>query len=79
VSAGAPIAEARRCASRHGAGLIGRKAIPRVASQRIDYLVGALTAYRDGTRRGADTNMTAAVRGLSDADLRERAHYAAAR
>ena len=78
VEAGASIADSRRCASCHGAELTGREAIPRVAKQRIDYLTGALTAYRDGTRRSADTNMTAAVRGLSDEDLTALAHYAAA-
>jgi cytochrome c553 len=78
VEAGAAIAEARRCASCHGQGLTGREAIPRVADQRIDYLTLALIAYRDGTRRGADTTMTAAVHGLSDADLTALAHYGAA-
>ncbi|SDZ92031.1 c-type cytochrome [Rubrimonas cliftonensis] len=78
VADGAALAEARRCASCHGAGLTGREAIPRLARQRVDYLRHALIAYRDETRRGADTTMTAAVHGLSDGDLDALAHYAAA-
>lgn len=68
-----------RCASCHGPALHGREAVPRIAGQRVDYLLYALKTYRDGARRSADTTMTAAVRGLSDADLEALAHYAAAK
>lgn len=79
VAAGEDISASRRCTSCHGQGLAGQEAIPRLAKQRIDYLVAALHAYRDGKRRSADTNMTVAVRGLSDDDLVALAHYASSR
>jgi cytochrome c553 len=38
-----------------------------------------MKSYLDDTRTGADTAMTAAIVGLSDADLTALAHYAASR
>jgi len=73
------LASARRCTSCHGPALHGREAIPRLAGQRADYLLKALKSYRDGTRRSADTTMTAAVRGLSDDDLASLAQYASSK
>ena len=63
----------------HGADLAGQDQIPRIGKQRIDYLTKALKEFRDGTRPGADTIMSGAVAGLSDADLAALAHYAASR
>jgi cytochrome c553 len=51
--------------------------MPRVASQRIDYLIEVLKSYRDHPRPGADTAMSVQVSGASDADLVAFAHYAA--
>jgi cytochrome c553 len=51
--------------------------LPRLAGQREDYLVHALTQYRDGTRRGSDTNMNAVMYGVSDAEIAALAHYLA--
>ena len=53
--------------------------MPRIAKQRIDYLFAALKAYRDDTRTGADTSMSAMIFGLSDADLEALAHYVGSR
>ena len=53
--------------------------MPRLARQRADYLIHALKGYRDSTRTGADTLMSASVAGLPDADLAALAHYAASR
>jgi cytochrome c553 len=77
VRRGAVLAEAKRCRSCHAPGLIGQDQIPRLAKQRIDYLISSMQSYRDGTRTGADTAMGAPVAGLSDADLAALAHYAA--
>ncbi|HXF52545.1 MAG TPA: c-type cytochrome [Hyphomicrobiaceae bacterium] len=76
---GAELASRLRCASCHGPSLSGQEQMPRIAGQRIDYMIEALKAYRDNTRSGADTLMSAAVYGLSDAELRALAHYAASR
>jgi cytochrome c553 len=79
VERGAALDERRRCHSCHGADLAGQDQIPRLAKQRVDYLFQALKEFRDGARRGADTLMSVAVAGLSDADLEALAHYTASR
>jgi cytochrome c553 len=76
---GAELAQRLRCGSCHLPTLAGQEQMPRLAKQRIDYLVEALKAYRDNTRSGADSIMSAAVHGVSDADLAALAHYAASR
>jgi cytochrome c553 len=79
VKRGGELAETKRCVSCHGPTLGGQEQVPRIAKQRVDYLILAMKAFRDGTRTGADTIMGAPVAGLSDADLAALAHYAAAR
>ncbi len=74
---GAEISTARRCGSCHLPSLAGQEQMPRVARQRIDYLVETLKSYRDSPRPGADTAMSAAIVGASDADIAALAHYAA--
>ena len=79
VRRGAETAAQRRCSSCHLPTLAGQDQMPRLAGQRIDYMTEALKAYRDDKRTGADTAMTAAILGLSDADLAALAHYGASR
>jgi cytochrome c553 len=79
VKRGEQIAAERRCGSCHLPTLAGQEQIPRIARQRIDYLIKSLKEFRDGTRLGADTNMSVPVAGLSDADLAALAHYVASR
>jgi cytochrome c553 len=79
VSRGAALAEPMRCASCHLPTLEGQDQMPRLAKQRLDYLVHALKQFRDNTRSGADTLMSNVVIGVSDADLLALAHYAASR
>jgi cytochrome c553 len=76
---GAAIADTRRCASCHLPSLAGQDQIPRLARQRIDYLIPTLKSYRDNPRPGADTAMSAAIVAASDADITALAHYAASR
>jgi cytochrome c553 len=79
VKRGAEVAKDRRCGSCHGPALAGQDQIPRVAKQRVDYLIKSLTEFRSGNRPGSDTIMSVAVAGLSDADLAALAHFAASR
>jgi cytochrome c553 len=74
---GQGIAARQRCGSCHLPTLAGQEQMPRVARQRIDYLVEALKSYRDNPRPGADTAMSEPVGGLRDTDLTALAHYAA--
>lgn len=76
---GEQVAATRHCASCHRPDFSGQEQMPRIAKQRIDYMIDALKAYRDNTRSGADTAMSAAVYGLSDGELEALAHYAASR
>jgi cytochrome c553 len=77
VKRGAELAASRRCGSCHLPNLAGQEQMPRLAKQRIDYLIFTMKSYRDTPRPGADTAMSAAVAGLTDADLTALAHYAA--
>jgi cytochrome c553 len=79
VERGGALAAQRRCGSCHRPDLSGDQQVPRIAKQRVDYLTQALKSYRDSTRTGADTLMSAAVAGMPDADLQALAHYAASR
>ena len=79
VERGAALVATHRCASCHLPSLAGQEQMPRLAKQRLDYLIDALKSYRDNTRTGSETLMNAAVAGLSDADLTALAHYAASR
>lgn len=74
---GAALSQAMRCGVCHLPNYAGREQIPRIAGQREDYLVYSLKAFRDQPRAGADTNMAAAVYGISDADILALAHYLA--
>jgi cytochrome c553 len=77
VKRGAELAAGLRCASCHLPGFTGRQQMPRLARQRIDYLIHSMREFRDNKRSGADTLMSNAVAGLSDADLTALAHYTA--
>ncbi len=76
VKRGAAISDQKRCGSCHLPNLAGQEQMPRLARQRIDYLIESMKSYRDNTRTGADTAMTAALGAASDADIAALAHYA---
>ena len=77
VVRGATVAAQRLCGSCHLPSLAGQNQMPRLAQQRIDYLITALKSYRDSLRPGADTAMSANIVGATDADIVALAHYAA--
>jgi cytochrome c553 len=76
---GSELAVSLRCGSCHLPTLAGQEQMPRLARQRIDYMVYAMKAIRDNQRSGADTAMAAAIYGVSDADLAALAHFAASK
>jgi cytochrome c553 len=76
---GAALAVSLRCASCHLPSFAGQNQMPRLAKQRIDYMIEAMKALRDDKRSGADTMMTAVIVGVPDADLAALAHYVASR
>jgi cytochrome c553 len=76
---GGELAPLLRCGSCHLPTFLGREQVPRLAKQRIDYLIHSLRALRDNTRSGADTLMSNVVAGLTDGDLAALAHYTGSR
>jgi cytochrome c553 len=79
VKRGAALIEPMRCVSCHLPSLAGQEQMPRLAKQRVDYLIHSLKEFRDNTRTGADTLMSNVVIGASNDDLAALAHYAASR
>jgi cytochrome c553 len=79
VREGEALAQRLNCGVCHLPTYAGRAQIPRLAGQREEYLVHALTQYRDGTRRGSDTNMNAVMYGVTDAQIAALAHHMAQR
>jgi cytochrome c553 len=63
-----------RCGICHLRDYRGREGNPRIAGQREDYLVDVMRAFRDAPPPGGETNMIAAMYGVSDADIRALAH-----
>ena len=74
---GRAVARQFGCGGCHLPDFRGRGQIPRLARQREDYLVEAMTAFRDSRRLGGDTIMALTLHGVSDADIRALAHYLA--
>lgn len=74
---GEALAARMHCGSCHLPDYRGRAQMPRLAGQREDYLVHALTQYRDNRRVGSDTQMNGIMYGVSDADIDALAHHLA--
>ena len=66
-----------RCGICHLRDYRGREGSPRIAGQREEYLFDIMRIFRDAPPRGSDTNMSAALYGVSDADIRAMAHLLA--
>ena len=75
LARGKSLSDGMRCTSCHGANLNGQEQMPRLAGQRVDYMVAAMKAFRDSTRPGADPLMANVVAGIADADLQALAEY----
>jgi cytochrome c553 len=72
---GAELASRMRCASCHKAGFEGQEQMPRLVTQRIDYVIKSLTEYREGKRYGIDTSMNGVMYRVPDRDIKALAHY----
>jgi cytochrome c553 len=75
LARGREVAEKNHCGSCHLPNYHGQQQVPRLASQREDFLYEALIAYRQNKRPGGDTIMAASIYGIPDADLKAMAHY----
>jgi cytochrome c553 len=71
---GYAIIEKNHCNQCHQSNLAGRDNVPRIASQREDYLLKALREYKANTRVGYEPVMLEVMRPVSDADIVELAY-----
>jgi cytochrome c553 len=66
------------CDSCHQPDFSGIETAPRLANQREDYLIKALTDFKQGSRIGyGEPVMPAVAKALSEAEIRDLAHYLA--
>lgn len=79
VKRGAALSAQLKCGSCHLPTMAGQEQMPRLAKQRIDYMLDAMKGYRDNKRSGADTTMAPVVYGVGDGDLEALAHYVASK
>ena len=72
---GAALSKRGQCGSCHLPDYAGREQMPRLAGQREDFLLSSMKEFRDGKATGRDTIMAATLRGMSNAELTDLAHY----
>ena len=65
------------CGSCHLPNQAGREQMPRLATQREDYLLTTMRNMLAGKAAGRDTLMTNALGGMKDGDLQDIAHHLA--
>jgi cytochrome c553 len=72
---GEAIASRALCGTCHLPNYAGQQQMPRLASQREDYLAHSMREFRDNKAQGRDTMMNGVLRGFSDRDIADLAHY----
>jgi cytochrome c553 len=72
---GRALAGRRPCPVCHNPDFSGREQMPRLANQREDYLLKAMREYQSGARIGYGGTMLDELKGLSEADLHDLAHF----
>jgi cytochrome c553 len=79
MTRGAALAGQHRCGFCHNPDYSGHDQIPRLAGQREDYLVKALSDYNSGTRTGYDPAMVEIAKALAEPEMHDLAYYLANR
>jgi cytochrome c553 len=74
---GEQLAQQNLCGTCHLADYAGQNQVPRLAWQQEAFLVESMKQFRDNPTSGRDTIMAATLRGMSDTDLAQLAHYLA--
>ncbi len=75
VENGRVLAEQNRCNFCHQGSYQGERNVPRLASQREDYLVKAMREYKDNSRRGYDASMADVLYHISDEQILDLAYF----
>jgi cytochrome c553 len=74
---GRMLAEQNRCNVCHQPNFQGLDNVPRIASQREDYLLKALRGYKSNSRRGYDAQMSEVIYPMKDEDFVDLAYFLA--
>ena len=72
---GQELAARNLCGTCHLPSYSGQQQMPRLAGQRQDYLAQSMREFRDNKTQGRDTQMNGVLRGYSDRDIDDLAHY----
>jgi cytochrome c553 len=72
---GRELAKSALCGTCHLPQHQGRDQVPRLASQQEQFLLDVMKEYRDKPGPGRDTAMAAALYGITDAQLKDLAHF----
>jgi cytochrome c553 len=71
------LAQQHHCNACHNADFSGRDNIPRIASQREDYLARTMREYKINTRHGYDGTMAEVLNPVTDEQIGDLAYYIA--
>jgi cytochrome c553 len=74
---GRALSEQNRCNFCHQSNFQGLDNVPRLASQREDYLLKSLRAYKDNSRRGYYAQMSEVVYAMKVEDFVDLAYFLA--
>ena len=74
---GQALVQQHRCDTCHNPDLSGKENVPRIASQREDYLAKTLAEYKDNSRHGYDGSMADVMAPITPEQIADLAHYIA--
>ena len=72
---GRVLAQTHRCAFCHNPDFSGREQMPRLATQREDYLAKAMREFKSNARRGYDASMAEVIYPIKDDEIPNLAYY----
>lgn len=79
MARGEALSAKHRCGFCHNADFSGHDQIPRLAGQREDYLVKAISGYKTGARQGYDPSMAEVAQEIGEAEIPDLAYFLAHR
>jgi cytochrome c553 len=74
---GQALVRQHRCDTCHNPDLSGKENVPRIASQREDYLAKTLAEYKDNSRHGYDGSMADVMGPVTSQQIGDLAYYIA--
>ena len=74
---GQALVQQHRCDTCHNPDFSGKENVPRIASQREDYLAKTLGEYKDNSRHGYDGSMADVMGPITPEQIVDLAHYIA--